>query len=432
MPNKNDKKNNSSKNNFSIRKLIYNDKYLIIFSIFAAVVIWIATSISLSPQTTKTITVPLNVDFSNSAASQLGIKCYGDEKIDVDVTVSCKKYLAKDITAQDLTVTLQTNIVTNKGVFDVPIKVEGSENAEFNIQSYYPTHYSAYFDVEAEKDMDIELEYNTDDIVAEGYVKGEDLLSETKAKIVGPKSYVSRVDKLVADVNIPEKLTETQTIDVVVQPLDSSGDTVDYINIVTESSNPTLTIPVLKEMELDVAVSFTGMPSGFDKNLLNITYSSQKVNAGVLESAGITEANIGNIDFSKLKPGRNEFTFQVSNLESMVVLDNIKEIEVTVFVPTSFKTKQLDASLAEVTVINVPDGYEAKVKGLNQKKVVVVGTSSELDAEDLGVGMVVDLSASKDNITLGTSEHPANATLNNSKSCWIYGDYTALISITKK
>lgn len=40
---------------FSIRKLIYNDKYLIIISIILAVIIWIVTSMNLSPETSKTI-----------------------------------------------------------------------------------------------------------------------------------------------------------------------------------------------------------------------------------------------------------------------------------------------------------------------------------------------------------------------------------------
>ena len=115
--------NTDNKNNkkFSLRKLIYNDKYLIVFSIITAVIVWISTSMSLSPETTKTITVPVNVDFSNTAADQLGIKCYGDTKIDVDVTVNCKKYLARDISADDLKVQLQTNAVTSKGNYEVPI-----------------------------------------------------------------------------------------------------------------------------------------------------------------------------------------------------------------------------------------------------------------------------------------------------------------------
>lgn len=425
----NNKKSSSKK--FSIRKLIYNDKYLIIFSILAAIAIWIGTSINLSPQTTKTITVPVNVDFSNSAASQLGIKCYGEASIDVDVTVSCKKYLAKDITSDDLIATLQTNVVTNKGVIDVPIKVESGDRAEFTIQSYYPTHYSAYFDVEAEKNLDIELRYNNKDFIAEGYIMGSELLSETSAKITGPKTYVSLVDKLVADVNIDEKLTKTQSIDIKPQPIDVNGNIVDYITV--DSGNVNLTLPVLKQMELGVAVSFTSVPEGFDSKQLAVVYSVRKVNAGVLEDAGITEATIGNIDFSELKSGINRFTFQVSTLESMVILDDISEINVSVTVPSSvYTTKSVGVSASDVTVAKVPEGYKAEVVSISSKNVSVVGKADDLKSTDLGVGMVVDLSSQKEELQAGTYDLPVTATVENSKNCWVYGNYTARISITKE
>ena len=47
------------KHKFSFRKLVYNDRYLIACSIIAAVVIWVVTSMNLSPETTKKITVPV-------------------------------------------------------------------------------------------------------------------------------------------------------------------------------------------------------------------------------------------------------------------------------------------------------------------------------------------------------------------------------------
>ncbi|MDD6728295.1 MAG: hypothetical protein PUE08_03630 [Eubacteriales bacterium] len=437
MPEKNNEKQNEKqnekKNKFSIRKLIYNDKYLIIFSIFAAIVVWVAASMNLSPQTTKTVTVPVNVDFSNSAAEHLGLKCYGDETIDVDVTVSCKKYLAKDITAEDFNVTLQTNTVTTKGNLEVPIKVEAvSENADFNITGYYPTIYKGYFDVEAEKNMDIEVNYESHDFVADGYIMGEPLLSETTAVVSGPKAYVSQVKKLVASVSFDEKINTTQSIDLAVSAVDSNGSSVDYVSVSTGSDNLTLTIPVLKEKELTVTTSFTNKPETVDVSNFRISYSNEKVNAGVLEDADIKEANIGNIDFSQLKPGTNTFTFDVSNLESMVILDNISEITVTVRVPLTYEQKKISVDKSVVAVTNIPEGYEATVNTINSSNATLVGTEKNLDAEGIGVGFVVDLSAYENNITEGSSDYIMTATVENSKSCWVYGEYTANVTITKK
>ena len=131
--------NENKKRRFSFRKLVYNDRYLIVCSIIAAIIIWIISSMNLSPETTKNITVPVTVDFSGTLAEQLGIEYYGNSEISVEVTVSCKKYIAKDITEKDIKASLQTSNVTSTGYLSVPIVVTPvSDDAEFKVQSYFP------------------------------------------------------------------------------------------------------------------------------------------------------------------------------------------------------------------------------------------------------------------------------------------------------
>ena len=419
---------------FSLRKLIYNDKYLIVFSIVAAIIIWVSTSMSLSPETTKTISVPLNVDFSDSAADQLGIKCYGDTRIDVDVTISCKKYLARDITSDDIKVALQTNVVTSKGNYEVPINVTSvSDNADFTISSYYPKTYKAYFDVEDEKTLDINIDYQNKDFIADGYVMGDALLSEKVATVKGPKSYVSRVKELVANVDIEQKLKATQSFDITVNPVDSTGSTVDYVSVNTEAENLTVTIPVLKETKLPVSSSFTGKPNNVDTSDFDISYSVESVSAAVLEDSGIKQANIGNIDFSQLNVGKNTIKFDVTTLEGIVILDDTKEITVTVNVPSNFKTKNINLNKDNVTVANVPDGYEANVVSVDAKTFTLVGREADLSNDQIGVGMVVDLSSYKnEDISEGKDYYDITPNIENSSGCWVYGKYRAQIEIVKK
>lgn len=419
---------------FSIRKLIYNDKYLIIISIILAVIIWIVTSMNLSPETSKTITVPVTVDFSDSAAEQLGIKCFGDEKVDVDVTISCKKYLAKDITADDLNVYLQTNVVTSSGNYDVPIKVDTSENADFKVTSYYPTVYKGYFDVEDEKTMDVDVKFSKNDFIEEGYTMGQPLLSESTVTVKGPRSYVSQVASVSAIINVDNKLKTTTSMDLLATAFDSNGTKVNYVTIETGGENLTVTIPVLKEMELDVAVNFAGKPSRLNISDFNVSYSVNRVNAGVLEDANITKATIGSIDFSKLRAGENKFTFNVESLDGFVILDNIKEIEVTVNVPSDYVAKNVSVNSDNIKIINVPEGYNASVVGISAGEVTAIGRENILESiTSANVSLVVDLSgADADKMNVGTHSYKTTTTLGNSDTCWIYGDYTAEVNITKK
>lgn len=421
-----------NKKKFSIRKLIYNDKYLIIISILAAIAIWMATSMNLSPETTKTITVPVTVDFSEAPVAHLGIKCYGEESVDVDVTISCKKYLAKDISANDIAVSLQTNVVTGTGNFQIPIRVTTSENADFKVQSYYPTTYSAYFDVEDEKELPIEISYNNESFVDSGYIMGEALLSEPVAVVKGPKAYVSQVSKIVSKVNVEGKLKSTQVFDITANAVDINGASVDYVKVNTESSNLTLTIPVLKQLELDVSTSFSGKPKNIHTSAFNVTYSVNRVNAGVLEDANIQSANIGTIDFSKLDIGSNTFEFDVDSVDGVIILDDIDVITANVNVPSTYKRKSISVKRSNVKVVNVPKEYNASISSINFANVTVIGTEKQLEnISESNLNLVVDLSSYKNNITVGSSEYVVTASLENSDSCWVYGDYSAVLSITK-
>ena len=154
---------NKRKRKFSLRKLIYNDKYLIVISVIAAVVIWVATSISLSPETSKTVTVPVTVDFTGTLAEQLGIEYFDSTDITVDVTISCQRYLARDITADDISASLRTDTVTSAGYQSVQILVSAISDDEFSIDSYYPTSVAGLYDVYQEQSFPVELNYtNTD------------------------------------------------------------------------------------------------------------------------------------------------------------------------------------------------------------------------------------------------------------------------------
>lgn len=425
--------NKKKKSGFSFRKLIYNDKYLIIMSVILSIVVWIVTSINLSPETTKTITVPVTVDFSGTAADQLGLKCFGDENFDVDVTVSCKKYLAMDITADNINVTLDTNAVTTSGYTDVPLKVDTDNNSDFKVTSYYPTVYRAYFDIEDKKTMDIEVKYSNEDFIADGYMMGEPLLSENTVTVIGPRSYVSQVESVISNVNIDKKLNATTSMDLSLTAVDSYGSRVSYVTLDTGSESLTLTIPVLKEMTLDVTSSFTGKPGKIDISEFDVTYSLDKVSAGVLEDANIKAADIGTIDFSQLNTGENEFSFNVDNLNGIVILNNVDSIKVNVTVPDKYKSSTVDISTGNVSVVNVPNGYKATVTSVSSQNVTVIGEESNIEnITSSNVKLVVDLSKiNDDEIKTGLSTFDATTAVENSDNCWVYGKYKVTVNITK-
>ena len=423
----------NEKSKFSMRKLIYNDKYLIIISVICAICIWIATSMNLSPETTKTISVPVTVDFSGSVTEELGIKCYGDESFNVDVTVKAKKYIAKDISSEDLNVQLQTNIVTTVGTHEVPISVSAGENADFSVESYYPSVYTAYFDVPEEEEMEIQLNYSTKDYIADGYVGGENLLNESSVIVSGPQTYVSRVSKVTADVAIKNKLKETATINIEPKAVDVYGNSVDYISLKYGSEKITLTIPVLKVEQLAPNVTITDAPTSVDLSKLSIDYSVKSIKAGVMEAAGIKAAELGEIKMSSLRVGENKFTFDTGQLDGITVLDDTDKVTVTVTVPSDYTSKDVDITASGVKLNNVPDGYTAKVVSLNADSVTIIGPEKAIDSvKSKNVIVSCDLTTKKgSSVQTGNHQYKLTVVVSGVDGVWIYGTYTANVSITK-
>lgn len=236
------------KHKFSFRKLVYNDRYLIACSIIAAVVIWVVTSMNLSPETTKKITVPVSIDFTDTLAEQLGIDYYGNSELTVEVTISCKKYLAKDIDETDINASLQTSNVTSTGYLSVPIEVTPADNnAEFSIASYFPASAQGYYDVAQQQTLPLELNYTNESFAADGYVVGDVAINQNMLIVDGPRTYMSNVAKVVADITLEKGLTESQRIDLQPKAVDENGNPVNYVSVnIPEGENVVATIPILK------------------------------------------------------------------------------------------------------------------------------------------------------------------------------------------
>lgn len=424
MPSENRKR---KKSKFSLRKLIYNDKYLIVLSVIAAVVIWIATSINLSPETTKSVTVPVTVDFSGTLAEQLGIQYFDSTDITVDVTISCQRYLARDITADDISASLRTDTVTSAGYQSVQILVSTRGTDEFSIESYYPTSVAGLYDVYQEQSFPVQLKYTNTDFCAYGYVAGVTTLSSDEVLVGGPKTYVSQIDRVEATISLDSNLSESQLVDLAPVALDSSGKKLDYI---TFENSITANIPILKVENLSPQVNLVNAPVNV-QNIVDIDYSVSKIQAGVLESGENAVLDIGDINFNEISPGKNEFTFDLTQLSGVVVLDGTDEVTVTVTVPDDYETRDIRVSASNVT-ISPPDGYSAQAVSLPDTTITVVGSSSAL--ENLSSSNLVlscDLKQNGNSVSTGVNEYVLSVSVNDAPDVWVYGSYTVRVNVTE-
>ncbi|MDE5605611.1 MAG: hypothetical protein K2I73_08520 [Eubacterium sp.] len=420
------------KRKFSFRKLVYNDRYLIACSIIAAIVIWVATSMNLSPNTTKTITVPVKIDFSDTLAEQLGIEYYGQRDLTVDVKISCKKYLAKDINEESINAFLQTSNVTSTGYLSVPIRVSPvDDDAEFSIDSWYPTSAQGYFDVAQKETMPLTLNFTNDSFAADGYVVGDVAVNPNTVVVSGPRTSMENVDKVIADITLETGLTESQRVDLKPKAVDKDGKTVDNISFdIPEGENFVATIPILKVQNLKPSVSFVSGPDNAP-DFLNIDYSVDSVQVGALESAKMETLNLGNVSFADLNLGENVFEFDTGKISGIKVLDGTEKITVTITVPEDYATKYLEVYKRDIHP--ELDDFNVEITGISTNSVKIAANKNIIDTIDKSsLSFSLTPLDGTDTIDEKTKTCRLSIIVNSKSESWVIGNYTVNVNVTPK
>lgn len=408
--------------------LLHNDKLMLAFSFIAAIIIWLAVVINVSPEMTTTIQ-NVKVTIDNTVPAQFGLEVFGDNEFYVDVTVKGKKYQISSLKPEDIKILAQTNNVDSAGMRTLLLKHDQTfGNDDYTVTTISQRSIDVYFDIPKTVQFVIEPDVVAVDnvnIVEAGYNTGEINLSETAVNVTGPSTEVNRVVKAVARLKLEKSLSSNKSADVDVVLLDENGKS-DFDYVTTDIEKVVLTIPVLRVKEVNTTILFKNAPDEYVLNPISYTISPSKdyFNISVDEYEKTTEFPVGTIDFKSVSPSNYVFEFlrtdlpvsNESNTEKFVVKLDVKGLSQEYFTFSGNKVK-----------VNNPENVAYKVSGLN-KSVVVVGSEKALESitED---DISVEIDISDINITAGqTTSVPANVTVKSS-NCWIYGTYTVEVSL---
>lgn len=413
---------------FKLNDLFNNDKFLLVFSLFAALIIWLLVVVNVSEATTRVIQgVKVNID--STVPSQFGLEVFGEKEFTVDVTVKGKKYQISPaaLSAEDIVITAQTNNVDSAGNRTLQLKPEIPDGADYTITTISQKNIEVYFDTAKTVQMVIEPEVITDGfpIVNEGYTSGNINLSETSVTVTGPSTEINRIEKVVAKLVLEKSLSSNKSADAEIVLLSDKNKS-DFKYVTLSKDKVVLTIPVLQTKELETVVAFKNAPDNFMVTPLKYTVSPSKdfFNISVDDYDKTVDFSIGTIDFRTLSPSNHVFTFLA---EDIAISGSSETEEFIVNVDMSgISQEYITYSADKVSVIN-PDKKDYKITGLN-KSVVVVGSEKELESiteEDIKV----EIDLSETDISKGQSVTvPAVVTVDNA-GCWIYGNYFVEVSL---
>ena len=408
-----------------------DNRFLLVFSLLTAVVIWLVVAVVLAPEKTVTVkNVPVTIDYAKIEQS-FGLKSFGETQFTVDITITGKRYIVEsDKIADDLVVTANTGYVNSVGTYTLHIDVSSNEARPlYDIDSYSLSEIDVYFDYPKEKEFVIEPQIEFSDRIApDGYYVGDYIFPESNTvKVTGPETQVNKIEKVVARAQASGMLRQSITVDANLAALTKDGETPKYITYNRQSEVVQVTVPVYKIATLPVECSFSGKPSDYVDNVpFDVTISPSSAEFAVPEAklSDMKSFEIASIDFTKLTEGTNTFTVAASEVTGGIVIDKALKFTVTVEV-SGMKTLSV-AAPKTVSFINAPEGAKVELVSLNFSDVTVVGPQASLDA--LGsapLAMSADLSAVKEKSDVVSV--PVTFTDND---CWAYGEYTAIVKIS--
>ena len=437
------------KNGRKLSELFYNNKFLLIFSVVAAVIIWIVVAVEFSPETEITIrNVPVRV-VSTGVANSMNLEPFGAENLTVDVTVVGKRYIVEDDSVvKDIDAGANTGSVTKAGNHKLTIEVGSvSTRPQYKIVSYSVSEVEVLFDYYVEKQVPVNpvISIENGEFAAEGYFAADFEPEVEKVTVYGPKSEVESVMQADAYATVAGNMTENNGFTASLKLVKPNGDTPKYAGIKSSkndiaSGDIFINTVIYKEAVANTAVTFTDLPAGLADAGDMIEYTVEPASAVFGFSDGVSEAvSVATISFNDLdfkSGGEKKFVVEYSASRGVAVKD-------TETGKPGTQTFTIRVSLRDVQYSNIalpsqPDSLV--IKDINNKhhlkyEIVSLGDSQSISVCGFGDkayslttnDLQLDFSAVTEDAT-GEIEVPV---VLGADYCWIDGNYSVKVKIIK-
>lgn len=426
-------KKNRIKINF--RELFSNNRFVLLFAIIMAFVIWVAISMTASPEENYTIKdVPVDFNLEGSTPEQLGLQAFGNTDFKVDVVVYGKRYIVSNLKPEDIRVTPDLSYASSSGKNDVTLVARPASNdAEFTINSLSQTKVQVYFDTYKEVSFSLEPDIIAEKVIPDnGYLQESVYTSISNVTISGPTTEVNKVSKVVARASLDTPLTTTTTLEAQITPISEYGGVPQYIDVNHGQNRVTLTIRVLKLKELPVTVSFTNEPLAYASSHLPVTITPSRVTVAAEEADidAMESFSVGTIDFNKIATIRNTFSFSASSLQEVTVVDEGVTNFTVVVDAREMKSSTYTVPKSNINTLNVPDEFE--VTALEDiESVTIVGPADSIATLNAS-GIYAEIDLSTVTLEAGRQDVTARVFVRSFNDCWAYNTYQVPIQVARK
>lgn len=338
--------------NFSFKKLFYNKRFALAFSLVFAFIFWLVIAIEQNPERDRTFNnVPITVNSQGSAMESLGINIIDDiSDKKVSVTVYGPNYIVSALRPDDIIVTASVSNVTGPGTYDLKLSAHQNGNEDgYRFVSVSPSNLKVYCDFVDTKEFPVTAKADGVSVAVDSNLLREDpIISDAENSVItikGPRSVMNKISSVVAVAQEKEALEATKMFDANIELFDEEGNKIDKTNLSLSLETVSIMVPISKKAELNIVPTFKNSTNQDIQNVLRYNLSVNKVTVigppATIES--MTEVQLEAIDLRELTRTNNSFMRKLVLPDGVKLQDNIDSVTVDV-ITSSLEEKTLNIS----------------------------------------------------------------------------------------
>lgn len=415
-----------------IRKLLYNDRVLMIISVILGILVWAFVVNVVDPSRSQMVT-DIPVTFDTTSLEKLGLSVISINDKTVNVEVIGNRVTVSQLTPDDFIATVSLFGVDQPGTYDLEVQVSKKyKNTDYDIvQPNSPMMVSVRFDKLVTKKMPLSVDLSST-TAPYGFIMEKHYITPSEVTITGPETDVARVAKcmVVPTPELPETIEKTTVASGGIVLFDASGKQVDMTNLKLDRDRADVTISVLKQKTLPIKLEFFNVPENFPIDEMKYTMSeTQILVAGPAETIDSkSEISVGYLDLKRVEPD-SVFVFDIDLPEGFVNIDNITTVKVD-FSMSGYEVRKFNVKT--INIINEPSNYDVKLVSKGISNVSIVGPAEILDQLTSG-DIIAEVDLSDRDLGTGTQHNvPVRIVIPSYGAVWATGDYSVVITAREK
>lgn len=300
------------------------------------------------------------------------------------VTVYAPRSIGENLAKSDIVATADMNTLNSLNTLQIDLSVPRVGSKVSDIRGSID---SVKVSIENKKNIQKVLRTNIKGDAPEGYIVGNATPNQNVVRVSGAESVVNRVDYAAINIDMSE-LSEFKsdiTTSVPVRLYDAEGNEVEGKTLTKNPENVMITIEILPVKDVPLVFETTGDPEEGYGLTGEITSNPETIRIAGKKSVlnGINEIQIPaeKIDVSGINENMAiEMDIRPYLPDGVIMADKSTSVPVTVTIGVEQEvTSDYELRSANIELMNVPEGIDCSLEGLEEKYTVsVTGIRSEM------------------------------------------------------